>query len=1046
MTMRKVILIIGILLNTICYAQNYISLDVPSITPVSPGAAAMEKYQFYPVDYSTGIPDITIPLYEIKVGEVVLPITLSYHASGLKPKEEAGRAGTGWTLNIEPSVMRQIRGIADDSGSGWFSKSPVYFWNDLEEMNYYDQIATYKRDGQPDKFTYKLANGGGSGCFINRAHFLTIPRNDDKIEFDGGNIQITDPKGIAYYFNDVYDKTGDYITRWLCTSIHSPHDENSPLISFEYNRSLKMMNPSNYYNLNDRVTINFKGHDKKTILTEQSAYGDNHYEITEDPWASQGEASLRSIDKSEAGVNYPSISRHSTDDMTYSLLSQINFKGNKMLISYKASGDNDRNRSSMPAINEIEIRDEDEMLIRSIKFFITPYNKNSSLTKLDSVRISVPRAETRTYSFLYNSSFAVPSIYTEAVDHWGFCNGEEGDSHSNQNKVAVPSFHTGLQIMNPNTGTNQHVVLDYSGASRQPSPKYAQLGILKRITNPQGITTEFFYEGNYGAFRDNYKEYDNTKNYLHPVGGLRIKQIEIKDPGTKKTIEKNYKYGLTKPDVAGFNPVWGGGAIKHIVTERDYRTTSKQTFPYLVTIEQGEGRGNHYETTFGEFFWVGDLITYNAMPVSNITFNNGSAVLYNIVSEEIRSKNEKISLKTNYYYNVKSHEFEDVLRWNDDDPAGSVRQFLIEGSSDTKKLVRKYPDHPREPSDDYVTNYNSSNHLYGALIRKEDFMQNKLVASTEYTYKQEFSWDKNIEVEIPIKRLESGMSLEEWTSHFNKKDVLLYGNYYSYSDEPQTTYYLDSKYCKVPEKEITKEYHYVNGRQDVVTTEKKFTYKFDNFYSGSVSNPQIVEIINSDKTRIVDNLAYLDRYPGIISYHKHIVNTHWKESCIMFKYNSILPWIIQTRTSHAPKSYDEITYQNYDRAGNVTEIIGKNGLHTCFLWGYRHQFPIAKIENATYEELLSVFTYTDLEKLAEEARPDNSWEKVEALRSKLPDALVTTYKYAPLKGVVSITDPNNITTGFEYDNYGRLINSHYSPFGISPETPKIMLGKYIYNF
>ena len=83
-------------------STNTISLDVPQVVPVSPTVAAMEKYQSYPVSHCTGIPDITVPLYEIVAGEVTIPVTLSYHSSGLKPKERSGVAGTGWTLNLEP--------------------------------------------------------------------------------------------------------------------------------------------------------------------------------------------------------------------------------------------------------------------------------------------------------------------------------------------------------------------------------------------------------------------------------------------------------------------------------------------------------------------------------------------------------------------------------------------------------------------------------------------------------------------------------------------------------------------------------------------------------------------------------------------------------------------------------------------------------------------------------------------------------------------------------------------------------------------------------
>lgn len=83
-------------------SSSEIELEFPKITPVSPAVTAMEKYQSYPVSHCTGIPDITIPLYEIVAGEVTIPVTLSYHSSGLKPKEQSGVAGTGWTLNLEP--------------------------------------------------------------------------------------------------------------------------------------------------------------------------------------------------------------------------------------------------------------------------------------------------------------------------------------------------------------------------------------------------------------------------------------------------------------------------------------------------------------------------------------------------------------------------------------------------------------------------------------------------------------------------------------------------------------------------------------------------------------------------------------------------------------------------------------------------------------------------------------------------------------------------------------------------------------------------------
>ncbi|WP_148098080.1 hypothetical protein [Bacteroides faecalis] len=45
------------------------------------------------------------------------------------------------------------------------------------------------------------------------------------------------------------------------------------------------------------------------------------------------------------------------------------------------------------------MKDENNVLVRTIKFFITPYNKGTSLTKLDSVRISTPGVDNHIYKF-----------------------------------------------------------------------------------------------------------------------------------------------------------------------------------------------------------------------------------------------------------------------------------------------------------------------------------------------------------------------------------------------------------------------------------------------------------------------------------------------------------------------------------------------------------------------------------------------------------------------------------------------------------------------
>ena len=150
-------------------ADNPIIIKQPQIVPVSPEAEAVRKYVSYPVDYCTGLVDITIPLYTIKAGDIELPITLSYHSSGLKVRELSGWVGSGWTLNAEPSIMREINGIPDYAPNGGFrtgkyltEKNSFDKMKENEKVKFFKRIENKEIDSEPDRFFFKLAKQRGS--------------------------------------------------------------------------------------------------------------------------------------------------------------------------------------------------------------------------------------------------------------------------------------------------------------------------------------------------------------------------------------------------------------------------------------------------------------------------------------------------------------------------------------------------------------------------------------------------------------------------------------------------------------------------------------------------------------------------------------------------------------------------------------------------------------------------------------------------------------------------------------------------------------------
>ena len=67
---------------------NHSNVD-PLPQVFTPSAAGLGEYGKVPVSYFNGLPNISIPLTELKGKNYSLPVYLSYHAGGNKPDEHA---------------------------------------------------------------------------------------------------------------------------------------------------------------------------------------------------------------------------------------------------------------------------------------------------------------------------------------------------------------------------------------------------------------------------------------------------------------------------------------------------------------------------------------------------------------------------------------------------------------------------------------------------------------------------------------------------------------------------------------------------------------------------------------------------------------------------------------------------------------------------------------------------------------------------------------------------------------------------------------------
>ena len=125
-----------------------------------------------------------------------MPISLSYHAGGLKVGEPSSWVGTGWSLQAGGMISRTIQGKADESCGGFFTTgseiavSGGCITTTANVSN--SELADATKDGEPDIFSFSV--GGYSGKFYIekqtgpvgnkvKGKVVLIPQQDVKIDY-----------------------------------------------------------------------------------------------------------------------------------------------------------------------------------------------------------------------------------------------------------------------------------------------------------------------------------------------------------------------------------------------------------------------------------------------------------------------------------------------------------------------------------------------------------------------------------------------------------------------------------------------------------------------------------------------------------------------------------------------------------------------------------------------------------------------------------------------------------------------------------------------
>ncbi|WP_343661361.1 RHS repeat domain-containing protein [Chryseobacterium sp.] len=168
-----------------------------------PSVSSFSSYVNTPVSLSTGVPNISIPLFGLPTinGALEMSTGLSYHVANASENKPGSEVGIGWSLGRGGSISRVVNSEVDEFYDN--ASKPDY------KKNQFDDVYYYNIPGNSGKFTFirDLTN--------NTFTLNHISGNNIKIEYTRDSntatlvltsFKITDEKGFKYIFED-YSKS-----------------------------------------------------------------------------------------------------------------------------------------------------------------------------------------------------------------------------------------------------------------------------------------------------------------------------------------------------------------------------------------------------------------------------------------------------------------------------------------------------------------------------------------------------------------------------------------------------------------------------------------------------------------------------------------------------------------------------------------------------------------------------------------------------------------------------------------------------------------------
>lgn len=1071
--------IYGIYANYIRFALLFICsfMTAPIIGQVkevknapSPEVANLGTFGSIPVGHYTGTPNISIPLYTMKVGGFTFPLQAMYHTSNVKPHTPPSCLGIGWTLSAGGYIARSIKGTQDEKET--YSTRAGFYFN----HNKIDQIEKSSNKSQKLKeFTHLAGNdwyelaadefsfsfNGYSGTFFmdKNGQWQVISDDNIKVEFNEqtGFKTIDDlAKRFSLQLYAVSENKRFFDKFTLITSDGTRYEfggNNTTEYCIPFYNQVNGNIMATCWRLSKITTV-----DKRVINFEYAADSymcDIHYAPQTISYYIDNKGYASRKDFGRAGyagfLMMPSrlLKITSDNETIYFNYRRDTSYGNLFLYNTGCLYWVNRNRFGEEEARYMYGGLEKEFSKNRFSLFMGVAPLNSENATIDAIAkkitqdyltsISVNKKNNkilgincdftliRNRRLLSNIKFSMEESLQALTDDM------ENIIVLGQAKV-IPENNRGISNMpsirvdTERIPENLHAVVSNSLREEQPTTNdktaFAEDLVYDNNDEPGGATKEYEYKFEY------YLDSDQEK--LWPV----------RSPLTYTDSWGYYSRYNSNP----YNN--GEWQLSTLYTKNDFKIRSAslmstQVFA-LKSIVYPTGGMTSFEYELNDYSKVFHLQTNSMKEVSGTVggLRVKSLKNYDVSGSLLYSKNYIYKNKLNgissgiskgepcfydrIYFKENKSDYIDFYSFDDINPYPLNFNTPTVGYSIVFEELRDHDDKLLTRTKYQYTNYDMDINNKSHMDQPADYTANVYgsYASASFTSmafergkltsKEIMDANNNVLEKNTFEYIRSAGAPYSTISHERHLDLYKELFAFSYLYKTYTNKYLVS----------------VNRKQEIMTNGKFNTniqYQYTNY---GMPNSKIVSSDNGDIEYTSYKYSFDDpNYSWMTNYNilTPILTTKRQNNCLIQEKliysasNSGVPYISKKETirsitnQNKSKTRIEFSVERADQYGNPV-VWDENGIKTIMIWSHKGQKIVATIQNATYDEVTAALGKApeDLSGL------DFPLISFDLLRIKLNKALVYSYRYDVNLNLIGKTEPNGLSHIYTYDSLGRL--------------------------